>query len=98
MDKTILQKGYYDDHLLLYDQTIDVLAVGVILYEMVTGVHPFDKNAKTSNEIVFQKDQIKNQKLFSMDKLEFPLNFKLSPHFKDLQKKILVMDPTKGSL
>ena len=63
---------------MVYDQSIDIWAAGLILYEMVTGVHPFDLKGDYQTAKEFQESLIKEQNEHSGKNLRFPSNRFLS--------------------
>ena len=67
-----------------YGPQADMWSAGVILYEMISGTHPFD--AETEDELFYK---IQNGKY----KMEGPIWDKVSADAKDLVKKILTVDP-----
>eukprot|EP00429_Kryptoperidinium_foliaceum_P002198 CAMPEP_0176007262 /NCGR_PEP_ID=MMETSP0120_2-20121206/3142_1 /TAXON_ID=160619 /ORGANISM="Kryptoperidinium foliaceum, Strain CCMP 1326" /LENGTH=823 /DNA_ID=CAMNT_0017340017 /DNA_START=20 /DNA_END=2491 /DNA_ORIENTATION=- len=69
---------------------VDMWAVGVILYIMLTGVHPFDPACERTDQQV--SDAIKNEKTPPLDDLYVG---HLSDSAIDLMKRLMAPDPDK---
>lgn len=66
------------------DKTLDIWALGIILYVMVFGYHPFkEKSTAESIKSIIEK------------KVKFSPDVPVSPEFKDLIRKMLDKDPKK---
>ncbi|KAI9308489.1 kinase-like domain-containing protein [Cunninghamella echinulata] len=69
-----------------HNQKVDLWAIGILMYTLLTGKHPFQMNAYKS---IYKKIH-ENSKLPSYS---FPSNIHLSTEAKDLISKLLVNDP-----
>ena len=65
-----------------HDETVDIWCLGVLLYEFLTGVPPFETSSHTATY----------KRIVKVD-LRFPRN--VSEDAQDLIRKLLVKDPTK---
>ncbi|KAK4235398.1 kinase-like domain-containing protein [Achaetomium macrosporum] len=65
-----------------YDQMVDLWALGVLLYEFLVGVAPFEDSPPQRRERIAKADMM-------------PIPSSVSPAAKDLIRKLLVVDPTK---
>ena len=66
-----------------YSFEVDIWAIGIIMYNLLTGDYPFKGDEKKLYEKILKSD------------FDFPENIKISEAAKDLIKQILVKDPRK---
>lgn len=67
-----------------YSEKCDIWSLGVIFYQMVTGRYPFNPGAGGTLE---------DLKKLVQNPVAFPGNIELSSCFKDMIRKMLVIDP-----